>query len=339
MSEKNALKQIIELKITIDQNYTPGTAIVLYPQNQKEKVDRLIGYVGLSPSLEVKASDIPKSISHRCSTQILLSDYFVKFVDISSGLKTLTASYLAGLLQNNEEKEDLLSCIDSSKISMPAAYNLECILSQYKSWRNIEIKPFLESLPVLSGRNYSISCSPVISPTAITIVFTVEGLCTRYLNNISSFPTHVVEYSLPVGLGTFWEGISNAEKVLIVCNGTGISPFKGILEHLTATQKKPVWLLYGCRNSILNTPEQNYDHIYQEEVSQFLKACGGKLSVANSRSPVGPKYVQDIIDEQSALIAQWSSVALLCGSFKSVEISGKLKALNPNFQIFTEEWD
>lgn len=339
LSEKNTAKQIVELKLSVDADYIPGTAVFMYPQNAKDRVERLLAYAGLDPNLLISVSDIPKSISHRCKSEVRLSEYFIKFVDIVLPLKSQTATYLAGLLQAQDEKDDLLSCIDNSKLTMPAAYSLECILSQYKSWGAFSIPDFLTHIPILSARNYSISSSPVTSPNAISIVFTITGLCTRYLNAITDFQNHIIEFSLPMTQGSFWEGMNSTERALIICTGTGVSPFKGILEHLVSTQIKPVWVIYGCRNSIPKSAEQNFDHIYQNEINEMVRRCGGKVSVANSKSPIGPKYVQDVIDEQAEEIRQWSSVALLCGSFKTREIDLKLKALNPNFKVFTEEWD
>lgn len=339
LSEKNTLKAIIELRLTIDQTYTPGTAILMYPQNNRDKVNLILSNLKLSPDHFVTPAEIPKFLSHRCKSLISLTEYFARFIDINSPLKSSTATYMASLLQDSDEKNDLISCIDESKISMPAAYTLECITSQYSSWGAIQFEEFLQHLPVLSARNYSISTSPINSPNTISIVFTVTGLCTRYMNSISDFNNHVLEFSLPSGQGSFWQGMSTADKALIISTGTGISPFKGILEHLLLTEKKPVWVLYGCRNSIRNTPEQNFDHIYYEEVVEMVKRLGGKISIANSKSPIGPKHVQDILDEQEDEIRRWSKVALLCGSFRTKEISAKLSKINPEFQVFTEEWD
>jgi sulfite reductase alpha subunit-like flavoprotein len=337
LSEKNSSKAIIELKLTINEPYTPGTAILVYPQNSKEKVNRILEYIKLSPDLIINSSDLPKSISHRCETSITLLDYFIKFVDIGSGLKTLTATYLSGLLENQSQKEDLLSCIDNTKISMPSAYNLECILSQYNSWGFINVPEFLEHLPILQGRNYSISSSPITSPECISIVFTVTGLCTRYLNSVSL--SNIVEYTLPIDQGIFWKGVESSEKILMISTGTGLSPFKGILEHLVKTSPKPVWVIHGCRNSVRNTPEQNYDHIYLDEIRDLIKLCSGKITIANSRSPVGPKHIQDVFDEQAEEIRSWSNTAILCGSFKSKEVTRSLKEINPDFQVFSEEWE
>lgn len=338
LSEKNTLKAIVELQLSIDQPYIPGTAILMYPQNAPDKVERILTYANLDKTMSITLEMIPKSLTHRCKTVITLLEYFIKFVDILSPLKSQTALFLSDFLQDPEEKTDLVSYIDPDKLSMPAAYTLECIISQYKSWSFTGISEVLSHLPVLAARNYSISSSPIPSPGAITIVFTVTGLCTRYLNTIQNFNNHEIQYSLPVNEGSFWQGVNSTDRVLIIATGTGISPFKGILTHLKLTQPKPVWVIYGCRNSIRGTIEQNFDHIYYEEICELVKPHG-KVSIANSRSPVGPKYVQDVIEEQAEEIYNWGEVALLCGSFKTKEILAKLNDINPNFKVFTEEWE
>ena len=339
LSERNTSKQIIELQLSIDQPYIPGTAILMYPQNNRDKVEKILQYAGLDKAAIVSLGLVPKSITHRCRAEVTLLEYFVQFVDILSPLKSRTALYLSQHLRDPDEKLDFETYIDPDKLVMPAAYTLECILSQYQSWHNFQIAELLEQLPVLSGRNYSISSSPNNSPNHITIVFTVTGLCTRYLNSITDF-AHRLHFSLPLSKGSFWEGVDSASRLLIIATGTGISPFKGILEHLSHSPSghKPVWVIYGCRNSVRSTIENNFDHIYFEEISQLVRPLG-KLSVANSRSPVGPKHVQEILEEQADEIYDWTETALLCGSFKSKEIHQKLQEINPSFKIFTEEWD
>ena len=338
LSEKNTLKAIVELQLTIDQTYVPGTAILVYPQNSADKVARILEYACLDKAFSITLESVPKSLTHRCKSAVSLLEYFTKFVDILSPLKSSTALYLSEHLQDAEEKKDLVSYIDPDKLAMPAAYTLECILSQYTSWRFESVTELLGHMPALVGRNYSIASSPLSSPNAINIIFTVTGLCTRYLNTIQNFREHEIQFSLPVNEGSFWQGAKSADRLLIIATGTGVSPFKGILEHLKLTQPKPIWLIYGCRNSIRGTIEQNFDHIYYEEIIELLKP-GGKISIANSRSPIGPKHVQDVIEEQAEEIFNWTETALLCGSFKTKEILAKLTEINPNFKVFTEEWE
>lgn len=241
LTEENAVKNILELRITTEGiAYIPGTAIFMYPQNPDEKVNEILGKLGLnSTTIISEKSHISKSIAHRVNVPITLFDFFKRYVDFESPIKTRFATYLASVLTSQSEKDDLDSHIDTSKITMSDEFTMSCLVNKYSSWEITSIGELLEVHPILSPRNYSISSSPVSSPGSITIAFTVMGLCTRYLEH-AAISGLQVEYVLPTEGGIFWEGLKQAEKPIFISTGTGLSPFRGIIEHLALTSPKPV---------------------------------------------------------------------------------------------------
>ncbi|CAG9327866.1 unnamed protein product [Blepharisma stoltei] len=340
LTEENATKKVIEIRITTEgKSYIPGTALFMYPQNPDEKVTEMITKLGLEATQSIiDKSHISKSVSHRFQTPISIFDFFKRFVDFQSAIKTRCAIFLASILYNPTEKEGLTHHIDQSKITMPDEFTFENIINKYHSWDIQSLDSLLDVIPILSPRNYSISSSPTTSPGSITIAFSVMGLCTRYLEH-AALNDLSVEYSLQNEPGVFWEGIKASPRPIMICTGTGISPFRGILEHLVLNDPKPVWVIYGCRNSTKNTPQKNFDHVYQDDINGAIRVLGGKLSVANSRSGNGPKYIQDIIKNEAREIVEWGSAAILCGNFDSKDIKAKLQTINENFEVFSEIWE
>ena len=343
-TEPKAVKQTIELRITTEGNtYLAGSNIFLYPQNSPERVANLLRKLNVDPNYPIETTDyVNKMLLHRIQLPTNLHNFFLKFVDITNPVKTRTAKALTKFLRKEEEAKDLNNQIDPEKISMPKDCSLEKIAENYSSWRIEDLNNFIENLPVLTARNYSISSSPASSPDSITIAFNVEGVCTDYLNRISSTDLSAndvrVEYTLSEQASVFSKVFEESDKLIFISTGTGVSPFRGILEHITLTQPRSVWVLHGCRNAKTETPEQNYDFLYEQEVRKFVDQLGGNLHIATSRSPP-KKYIQQLIQENANELKEWGNTALLCGNFSAKDLEEQLKKINPNIQVYSEEWE
>jgi sulfite reductase (NADPH) flavoprotein alpha-component len=98
--------------------------------------------------------------------------------------------------------------------------------------------------------------------------------------------------------------------VVLICTGTGIAPFLGMLEN--NRQKTPVYLYWGGQS-------QEALSLYQQQINQSLKSQ--QLLAAHyafSRDPSVPKtYVQELIERDARNIARVlanKGTLLLCGS-------------------------
>jgi cytochrome P450 / NADPH-cytochrome P450 reductase len=184
---------------------------------------------------------------------------------------------------------------------------------------------FLDLLPPLRPRYYSISSSPLVSADTCSITVGLvegparsgsgvfKGICSNYLAG------------QPIG-GTVYGFIRKPTipfrppdnphlPMIMVGPGTGVAPFRGFLLERAALKQKgiPVGesiLFFGCRDPL-------QDFLYEDELRAFEVAGITRLFSAFSREPDKPKtYVQQAIKEQSEdvwRLLQQEAVIFVCG--------------------------
>ena len=159
---------------------------------------------------------------------------------------------------------------------------------------------FLDLLPPLRPRYYSISSSPAVGADAALTVGvldeparagtgTFRGVCSHHLRETPEGGTVFVlvrEPTLP-----FRPPENPHRPMIMVGAGTGMAPFRGFLQDRAALQERGVpvgesLLLLGCRD-----PQD--DLLYADELAVFEKAGLTRLLPAFSRVPDHPhRYVQ-----------------------------------------------
>ena len=184
---------------------------------------------------------------------------------------------------------------------------------------------YLEMLPPLRPRYYSISSSPLRHERrcSITVAIvegearsgrgTFHGVCSGYLLlQKEGEPVHAFvkdtrsAFRLPDNAST---------PIIMIGPGTGLAPFRGFLQERAALRERgqavgPALLFFGCRH-----PRQ--DFIYEDELRAFADQGVVRLFACFSRAPDAQKtYVQDQLREQRALVwkqLQQGGTVYVCG--------------------------
>jgi cytochrome P450 / NADPH-cytochrome P450 reductase len=186
---------------------------------------------------------------------------------------------------------------------------------------------FLDRLPPLRPRYYSISSSPLVSPDMCSITTGVlrgparsgigdfSGVCSTYLE--SNAPNSTVFAFVREPTIAFRPPDDPQLPMIMVGAGTGLAPFRGFLQERAAQQAAGTavatsLLFFGCRTS-------DDDYLYQDELSRY--EADGIVKVAAVFSREGdPKlrYVQDAIvdraDEVWDLIENQRANIYVCGN-------------------------
>ncbi|MHA6796337.1 bifunctional cytochrome P450/NADPH--P450 reductase [Pseudonocardia bannensis] len=190
----------------------------------------------------------------------------------------------------------------------------------------VPFEVYLDLLPPLRPRYYSISSSPMISPDVCSITIGVlqaparsgvghfRGVCSTHLSlspDSSTVFVFVREPTIP-----FRPPDNPHLPMVMVGAGTGLAPFRGFLQERAALRERGVpvassLLFFGCR-----TPEA--DQLYAEELRDFEKQGVVRVETAFSRSAHEPRrYVQDALQDSGdkvwALLQQ-GAVVLVCGN-------------------------
>jgi cytochrome P450/NADPH-cytochrome P450 reductase len=187
---------------------------------------------------------------------------------------------------------------------------------------------YLEMLPPLAPRYYSISSSPLVDPQRCSITVAVVndkarsghgsylGVCSNYLLEQNS--DGVISAFVKDNHSAFRLPDDPSVPIIMVGPGTGVAPFRGFLQERAQLKESGKMLgrsmlFFGCRN-----PAQ--DFIYQDELKAFAEAGITELKVAFSRVSSDKKaYVQDKIAEcknEVWELIEAGAIIFVCGDAK-----------------------
>lgn len=188
------------------------------------------------------------------------------------------------------------------------------LLDRYPSCE-LPVEVYLDLLPPMRPRYYSISSSPAVSGACALTVGVVRGparsgegefcgVASGHLEGSlegSTVFTFVRKPTIP-----FCPPENPHLPMIMVGAGTGMAPFRGFLQERGALKEKgvpvgPSMLFFGCRNSTT-------DMLYADELSSFEQAGITELHVAYSREPGQPRtYVQNLIEREQDHV--WDHIA------------------------------
>lgn len=247
-----------------------------------------------------------------------------------------TVRQLDALVENGER---------SSNMGTPEHTTIFDLLSRYPSI-NMPFQFFLSSLLPLHIRQYSISSSPLASPSTCTITYTVvhhdaqsgadtngptfahEGVASTYLAGLLPGDTlHVsikrtATATLPCPFRLPPPGLQASTPLIMYCAGSGLAPFRGfiqqratILESNPSAELAPALLFIGCRSPIA-------DRLYADELERRESLGAVSLRYAFSKAPTHPlaagcAHLGDrIVHDQAEIRDLWARGArvYMCGS-------------------------
>jgi len=199
----------------------------------------------------------------------------------------------------------------------------------------------LQSLPRLHARYYSISSSPRVDPSTVSISVGVvrvttfagkliRGVCSNYLASRRPGTDRV---KVSVRTSPFRGPKDCTSPTIMVGPGTGLAPMMGFLEDryialtrdMDSKHASKCHLFLGCR-----TPNER---IYTSEVESWEKQGLVKLYLALSRSPERmPKtYVQDLLAEMGEELYTFLTDPRSC-----IYVCGDAQVGNAVFEVCVE---
>jgi cytochrome P450/NADPH-cytochrome P450 reductase len=203
---------------------------------------------------------------------------------------------------------------------------------------------FLDLLPPLRPRYYSISSSPLVASDVCSITVGVleaparggqgrfEGVCSNYL---AGLPIDATLYGFVRKPTIPFRPPDNPHVPMIMVGpGTGVAPFRGFLQERAALKQRGVpvgeaMLFFGCRDPL-------QDFLYEDEMRAFETAGVTRLFPVFSREPGKPKtYVQEAIKNHNAdvwRLLQQEAVVFVCG-----EASGMAPDVRQAFAAIFQE--
>ncbi len=323
----------VELELPEGVSYRAGDHLGVIPHNGDALVKRVAARFGFERDvfIRLKPTTNRKSflpVNQTISVFRLLSDY-VELQDVATRSQIET---LARFTECPPEKIQLQALLGDDETS--AARYKEDVLARRKSLIDLleefpacalPFEAYLEMLPALRPRYYSISSSPLADERTCSITVAVvdaparsgrgvfQGVCTNYLARQNE--GEVIYAFVKDTKSAFRLPDDPATPIVMIGPGTGFAPFRGFLQERAALKAAGQaigrsLLFFGCRH-----PQQ--DFIYESELRRFVDSGVTELCCSFSRVEGQKKcYVQDDVYARRDDIWQMieaGAVVYVCG--------------------------
>ncbi|MBA0757731.1 hypothetical protein Gotri_020799 [Gossypium trilobum] len=202
---------------------------------------------------------------------------------------------------------------------------------------------FVQLVPPLKNRAFSISSSPLAHPTQVHLTVDVvswttpfkrkrQGLCSTWLASLDP------EQSIYIPVW-FHKGLlpppPPSLPLIVIGPGTGCAPFRGFVEERAVQSQSstiaPTLLFFGCRNENNDFLYRDFWLSHSENDGVLSEAKGGGFYAAFSRDQPQKVYVQHKMQEQSERI--WN---LLCEG-AAIHVAGSSTKMPSDVMVAFEE--
>jgi cytochrome P450/NADPH-cytochrome P450 reductase len=324
----------VEVALPEGVTYRAGDHLGVLPRNPIELIQRVMRRFTLDAGMYLTI--IPNSGTHTHLPVdepapllgVLGSCVELQDVATRSAIETM-AHYTEDVVQR-----DALLALTGDDAGAQARYR-EQVFAPYRSVLDLlEEYPacglpfdvYLDLLPPLRPRYYSISSSPLVEPEACSITTGVlqaparsgrglfTGVCSGHLSTTAPNSTVFVFVREPTI--AFRPPADPTVSMIMVGAGTGLAPFRGFLQERAAQAEAgsavgPSLLFFGCRN-----PERDY--LYADELRDLAKLSSATVrTVFSERRENGRRYVQHELlyrqDEVWELVERGAAI-FVCGN-------------------------
>ena len=303
----------IEVALPEGAAYRCGDHLGVIPSNGEALVERGVRRFGFEPGTYVRLQSIgaPRIASLPLDATLSLRRLLMHYVELQNVATRKQIAAMAEFTHCPNSRPALQRLADDTDGAYLAEVRMKRksvldLLEQYPACE-LPFKAYLEMLPLMTPRYYSISSSPLASPERCSITVgvvrgpalsgsgTYEGVSSNHLSarevgaRINAFVKESKSgFSLPQDL---------TRPIVMIGPGTGLAPFRGFLQERSVLKRRgsalgPALLFFGCRH-----PEE--DFIYRDELQAFADDGIVQLHVAFSRLNGKKTYVEELIAERA----------------------------------------
>ena len=323
----------LEIALPSGVTYNAGDHLGIVPRNGLDQIRRVLLRFKLDASLYLTITPHANASTYLpVNEPVPLLGVLANRVELQDVATRAQMASLAEHAQDAAQREALLALTGDDEASQ-ARYREQVfvphksildLLDQFPSCA-LPFEVFLDLLPPLRPRYYSISSSPLVAADTCSITVGVleaparsgqgcfKGVCSNYL---AGQPIDATVYGFVRKPTIPFRPPDNPHVPMIMVGpGTGVAPFRGFLQERAALKQRGVpvgeaMLFFGCRDPL-------QDFLYEDEMRAFEAAGVTRLFPAFSREPGKPKtYVQQAIKNQSEEVwrlLQQEAVVFVCG--------------------------
>ena len=306
-------KRHLEFSLPGGMTYRAGDYLAVLATNPQELVDRVLRRFGLARDTLVVlrrdgAASLP--IGRPVSCGELLSNY----VELAQPATRAQVAALAAATPCPPEQAELEAMAGeayATSVLKPRCSVLD-LLDRFQSCA-LGFGPYLDMLPPMRARQYSISSSPLWKPDHVTLTVAVvdapaysgngtfRGVASSYLAHLQ--PGDRISLAVRPSNARFHPPADPRTPLIMICAGSGIAPFRGFLQD-RATQKEggqdvgPALLFFGTNHA-------GVDYLYRDELERWEAAGVVTVLPAFSLQPRGEvSFVQHRVWEERARIVE-----------------------------------
>jgi cytochrome P450/NADPH-cytochrome P450 reductase len=328
----------VEVALPAGTTYRTGDHLGVLPSNSPALVDRVLRRFGLDATsyVRLRSSGPGRIASLPLDATLSVRRLAMHYVELQHAATRKQIAIMAEHTQCPNSKPALLRLAagdDDARVyreEIKAKRTSVLDLLERFPACELSLQGYVEMLPLMTPRYYSISSSPLASPDRVSITVGVvrepaysgEGI----YEGIAS--THIARREAGTRLFAFVKESKSgftlpddpAKPILMIGPGTGLAPFRGFLQERAALKAEgktlgPAMLFFGCRH-----PEQDY--IYREELEEYASDGLVDLNVAFSRLDGKKTYVQHLIAEKGDQVwaaLQSGAIVFVCGDGSRME--------------------
>ena len=308
LSKPNARsKKHVELKLPVELTYRAGDYISILPSNPPETIKRILKLFDLDADSAAQVKQAGSHISLPEGRSFSVVEILASHVELSLPAGRAQIEKLTEKCPCPPERMALLNYIQSEetyqKEILEKRVSIASLLEEYRSV-SLSFSEFLQMLPPLKPRQYSISSSPLWKPDHCTLTVAVVNAPAfhgkgQFLGAASYFLAHAkpgdeVPVLPKASSQAFHLPDDPRVPLILACAGTGIAPFRGFLQERMILKKQgkevgEALLFFGC-------DDPDTDYLYRSELQEYEAAGIVRLKPAFSSKPEnGVTFVQDRI--------------------------------------------
>ncbi|MDB5070317.1 MAG: cytochrome [Candidatus Eremiobacteraeota bacterium] len=328
----------VEVALPYGASYRTGDHLGVVGENPPAVVERAMRRFGFSPDMYIRLRALsPRTTTLPVDRPVSVERLLAHYVELGHTATRKQVATLAEHTQCPNTKPKLLGLAaddaDASAYISEVKRKRRSVLDLLEEHPACELpfEAFLDMLPAMTPRYYSISSSPLADPDRCSITVgvvrepawsghgTFEGVCSTYVDRHTA--GHPIDAFVKDSKSGFCLPDDATRPIVMIGPGTGLAPFRGFLQERAALKKGGAslgraLLFFGCRH-----PDQDY--LYREELERYAVDGIVELHTAFSRlDPAKKTYVQHRIAEHADgvwSILEQNGVVYVCGDGSRME--------------------
>uniref|UniRef100_A0A3P8NSM9 NADPH-dependent diflavin oxidoreductase 1 n=1 Tax=Astatotilapia calliptera TaxID=8154 RepID=A0A3P8NSM9_ASTCA len=309
----------IELDVTGSNiEFAAGDVVMMRPCNAPEDVQQFCQLLKLDPETRFTLSPtdntaVPARLPQPCTVRHLVESY----LDIAAVPRRSFFELLSTFATNELEQEKLAEFSSAAGqdelhnyCNRPRRTMLEVLADFPHTTAELKVDYLLDLFPEIQPRSFSIASSLRAHPNRIQVLVAVvcyktklykprKGLCSSWLASLDPAQGDVY-VPLWVKKGSLKFPSDKETPVIMVGPGTGVAPFRSVLQERTAEGRTANVLFFGCRS-------KSKDFYFRTEWEEMMEAGFLTLFTAFSRDQEAKVYVQHRVRDNGELL--WDLIA------------------------------